>query len=286
MKHDVPSDSVPDTTIASFSADISLEKIQKYFSSFNPNKPYPSDIEEGLLATLDHYQPSETLKGPSDSIPDTGSASFSIDSSLGKMKKYFSSFNPNEDDGVDLTDSALSQCFDDSDETAYGNNISVMDNILTYISGYMCHKIRSLDKCGHCASQIMDTGKSGETSSGRYLYLQLKGGDSVDKLCKPNNTFIDIIKRYESIFESNVKECIHEDDVRHKFSKMLGEVDTSHLPLCTAVREKTIEIYIRMRLHYYAKFINQEIRGKRVFLQQSSNSEVKIHKKLRKITHT
>ena len=40
----------------------------------------------------------------------------------------------------------------------------------------------------------MDSGKLGETSSGEYLYLQLKGGDNVEKLCKPNKTFIDITK--------------------------------------------------------------------------------------------
>lgn len=283
----VPNDTVLDTISAQFSADSSLEKIKEYFSSFNPNKPDDSAIgEEELFANIDHYQPSETHNMLTYSVPDATSATCSIDSSLEKIKKYFSSFNPNEDDGMDHKGNAVSQRFDKSEEAACGDDITVTDNILTYISGYMCHKIRFIDKCGHCASQIMESGKSGETSSSNYLYLQLKGGESVDKMCKLNKTFIDIIKQYESIFESNVKDYIYEDDVRQKFSKLLGEVDTSYLLSCTAVREKTIDIYIRMRLHYYAKFINQEIRGKRPYLQQSCKSEIRIHKKLRKITHT
>lgn len=234
--------------------------LQKYITSFNP---YSCCFE---------------------SEPQTSSSEDSIkhltedEASLCALQSYIASFNPYDelDDGLQHTPNYI------SDETQC--HVKVHTNAITYIGGYVCHKLLLKHKCSTCQQIITNETKAGTEYSDIFLKHK-EFNNQVKYLTYPSQSVVSLIKSWEHIFSTNIEEIMHLPGIRKSLRDMFTTVSLDY-ELCPGIFELLVNIYLNMRLFYHIKFKNRAIRGKRKSSEFSSHSIPKKQRKLSTLQHT
>lgn len=145
-------------------------------------------------------------------------------------------------------------------------NELIEDNIISYISGYCCHRILKIHDCIPCKSILLKTPDDKDETSLREIFLLKKGdGDDVRYLSHPSQKVFDAIKSFEQIFQKKIMSLIHCDGPKQKLYSYISEVCITDLMLCQEVEPILKGSYLNMRLQYYARFFNQTLRMKRKY---------------------
>lgn len=105
-----------------------------------------------------------------------------------EMIDYFSNFNPiknmdtyNEDKILENRDNVINM------------------NALTYIAGYVCHKLLKVHQCENCKLILID--QSDYEVKNNNIYLRNKDLKSKNFLTYPSRTIKSIIKEHESVLD-------------------------------------------------------------------------------------
>ena len=211
---------------------------------------------------------------------------------------FVSNFNPHDpvQDGIVPNDTGnLQSDLDPDDPLQDGTaiptfkNSPILENGLAYISGYISQKILKNHDCESCRDQLAEV-RDNTYEANYYFYnifLKEKECGPIAKLFHPNRVIIDKINKMEQIFVANIKQLTPSISVRFKLKTIvLNECNRLPLQLCDGIYEKIIDVFLQMRLHYNAKFINKALKGKRKRNEPSTNYVAKKkNKKMSNLTH-
>lgn len=200
------------------------------------------------------------------------------EATLCNLQSFIESFNPYDelDDGLQHTANSI------NDVTQ--SHMEVHTNAISYIGGYVCHKLLQKHKCSTCQQIITNETKAGTEYS--EIFLKHKEfNNQVKYLTYPSQSVVSLIKSWEHIFSTNIKEIMHCPGIRKHLHDMLNTISFDY-ELCPGILELFINIYLNMRLFYHIKFMNRTMRGKRKISEFSSHLVPKKQRKLCKLQHT
>ncbi|XP_064094806.1 uncharacterized protein LOC135207147 [Macrobrachium nipponense] len=240
------------------------------------------------------------LEGPVDNSPvDLIIDEPEDDESLKVIQEFVSSFNPNNDDNV-ATEPVVTKSIqdficnfdpfapDNSSDTPkdnisdYRHNL-IEKNAVTYIAGYVCHKLLKHHKCDACKSVLICEDGEDFDSNNLTLFLGNKDMEKRRWLWYPSTIITNIINDYESAFQSNIVELIIKDNVKHNLTQVIKQINVDNLNVCDGVVDKVIDIFLKMRIYYYVKFLNRTLRKRKH--SGGNYSGPRKNRKLTKISH-
>jgi hypothetical protein len=143
---------------------------------------------------------------------------------------------------------------------------SVRSNVLLYVAGYAAFRYLGSHNCSDCQSLLL--GSLNEHLNASSVLIKYKAYNQADSgLHVPAAPFLDVIRSCESIFMRHFEDIMHSSHVLNKFVAMvMSTVDLSFWTSSCSI-EKVIRIYLRMRLQYAIKYINNALfelpKGKR-----------------------
>lgn len=68
--------------------------------------------------------------------------------------------------------------------------------------------------------------------------------------------FIDVIQQCEKAFQMNIDKFLGENEIKAKIIHKLKDLQFCRLDVCPEVKYEIVTLYVKMRLHYFAKFLN------------------------------
>lgn len=234
--------------------------LQEYITSFDP-----------YSCCFESQPPTSSSDGSIKHFTEDGA-------SLCDLQSFIESFNPYDeyDEGLQHMPNYV------SDETQC--LVKVHKNAITYIAGYVCHKLLLKHKCSPCEKIITSETKAGTEYSDIFLKHK-EFNNQVKYLTYPSQSVVSLIKSWEYIFSSNIEEIMHLPGIRKHLRDKLTTISLDY-ELCPGIFQLFINIYVNMRLFYYIKFKNRAMRGKRKSSEFSSHSVSKKQRKLSKLQHT
>lgn len=79
----------------------------------------------------------------------------------------------------------------------------------------------------------------------------------------------------------NIDKFLGENEIKAKIIHKLKDLQFCRLDVCPEVKYEIVTLYVKMRLHYFAKFLNRNIKKRR----RTTLSGGKKNRKLMKISH-
>lgn len=255
---------MPDNTGAKYkdSDNSGNNTLSQYITSFNPfDNDIPAKTSTNLFPNVceaDTSMHEEDINHDSDTSTNTHSST---------INEYLESFHPCS------ASSDICKCFAQH---------LVKENAISYITGYMCHKILQFHDCNECKSKIMHDSPNESASS---LFLNFKGGRQASFLCTPKRAFVNLIDCWESVFKHNISDLICRDGLKNEIIKLIKSKKSSQNIFCDGVEDEAIDISVRMRIYYHTKFTNRNITMKRPCPFDSNTSALQKNRKLQKVMH-
>ena len=139
------------------------------------------------------------------------------------------------------------------------------DNVLFYISGYLCKKVLQKHSCDRCKNLLLCENQNIEQSRDLFTSFKAYSTDKGDfgGLMVPSNYTFELIKTCEKDFLHQFERFKHERDIKQSIlSELILNLNCREFVQndlhCSSVLEKIIQLFVPMRLHYLIKFLNQQ----------------------------
>ena len=181
-------------------------------------------------------------------------------------------------------DYTIDYSYEDHASPPPDNNDHIEDNLITYIAGYCCHRLFKIHICITCKSKLVKQSLDMDDGKLREIYLLNKGeGDFKRYLTHPTDQIFDVVKSFEKTFQNNIVSLIHDNDVKTKLYSYLSGITITGV--CTEVEKIIKNVYLNMRLQYYAKFFNKTLRVKRKFTCTVDTAPARKCRKMATVNH-
>ena len=135
---------------------------------------------------------------------------------------------------------------------------SVRSNVLVYVAGYAAFKYLRSHNCSTCQSLLL--GSLDEHLNASTILIKYKAYSQTDsRLHVPAPPFLSVIRSCESMFLNHFPNIIHSSHVLNKLIVMVLSTVDSAFWMSECSFEKVFRIYLRMRIQYAIKYINNAV---------------------------
>jgi len=149
-------------------------------------------------------------------------------------------------------------------------------NTLTYIGGYVLHKLKSKHKCNTCRIDSVTSPASSQMNDNELFchWKALCTTGNFGGLTVPTECFLQYISEMENIFLCNFNSLAHMDKIIFRLTKLFANSLKPDLMLCESALLFVQIHYLTIRIHAALKFH-----------RQSESTTQKPQRKLLKILH-
>ena len=145
---------------------------------------------------------------------------------------------------------------------------SIEKNAISYISGYLLHKLLKINKCEPCQSKLKSTLEA-KTNNDKYIFLKHKQYDNlgVNKgLCIPSDSFVSFVTKLVTIIDSRMN-LFTGSFVTKKITQLcLNEVQNFDITcgndVCLHSIMNITKLLIKIKVHFKTKETNQSLGNK------------------------
>ena len=189
---------------------------------------------------------------------------------------------PNVGIEVEASKNKVSLVIEDDENTDTDELLGKMkENVITYISGYIVHKIK--DKiCNSCQSAMVCT----NNSTSEYLFLHEKQyNDCKRGLMFPSHDMIQAIGMLENEYCKHISNCCHASKIKVKLiPQLLGSLEPLQSSLLLSCKSCNIanfvtDLYFNLRLHHSLKECSWST------VNTGLGTKIKRNKKILKLNH-
>ena len=153
-----------------------------------------------------------------------------------------------------------------SNTTAFPSRSMPEQNVLVFVTGWLCFKILTKHKCSQCMSYMVNPNP--QLDDPRFLFTHFKSAEVKDSefgfLKIPTTQFINFIDRCESLFVRDFNNLYYVRDLNSRILRHIindTQRHTAHSNLCASTMSALLKLFIRTRVHYCVKFFNKKLKS-------------------------
>lgn len=139
---------------------------------------------------------------------------------------------------------------------SYSKDELLQKNFIRYVCGYLLNKALRIHSCDTCSFYSKEHTELDDSS----VYCFLKAYENANKdtfgnLQMPNNKFVELICKIETIFQENFEKLATTTNISSKLFNLSSVLPFSH-PCKYFPKEFVLRLYLRVRIYYTLKTIN------------------------------